>query len=223
MDEYNEQAVETLDDAGCIIANKNIIIDNLQAKVAELEEEKKELQALLDFDNARLDQIEDELEDVEYLGPYVEGIKVLKTQLAAEQLNNKQLREALTTCVCAMQDYQAGIGITEMFDKGERLGRKALAVPRDTSALDAYVAENVKEATATQKEYYEGVFQDGSKQIAKAFRQRDLAVEALKNCRLLAARHRKEEWAGHIMRFCKDAGLSGSPIRNDAIKESEAK
>ena len=60
-------------------------IEQLQARVRELEEEKKELQALLDFDNARLDQIEDELEDVEYLGPFVEGIKVLKTQLAAAQ------------------------------------------------------------------------------------------------------------------------------------------
>ena len=37
MKEYNEQVVETLDDAGCIIANKNIIIDNLQARIAELE------------------------------------------------------------------------------------------------------------------------------------------------------------------------------------------
>ena len=60
-------------------------IEQLRARIAELEEEKKELQALLDFDNARLDQIEDELEDVEYLGPFVEGIKVLKTQLAAAQ------------------------------------------------------------------------------------------------------------------------------------------
>ena len=60
-------------------------IEQLTARVRELEEEKKELQALLDFDNASLDQIEDELEDVEYLGPYVEGIKVLKKQLAAVQ------------------------------------------------------------------------------------------------------------------------------------------
>ena len=37
MKEYNEQVVETLDDAGCIIANKNIIIDNLQARIAKLE------------------------------------------------------------------------------------------------------------------------------------------------------------------------------------------
>lgn len=43
MKEYNEQVVETLDDAGCIIANKNIIIDNLQARIAELEAENERL------------------------------------------------------------------------------------------------------------------------------------------------------------------------------------
>lgn len=40
---------------------------------------------------------------------------------------NQELLEALKTCVCAMQDYQAGIGITEMFDAGERMGRAAIA------------------------------------------------------------------------------------------------
>lgn len=50
----------------------------------------------------------------------------LEKQLAVSQAREVQLREALTCCVCAMQDYQAGIGITEMFDKGERLGRLAL-------------------------------------------------------------------------------------------------
>ena len=72
-------------------------IEQLTARVSELEEEKKELQALFDFDNARLDQIEDELEDVEYLGPFVEGIKVLKTQLAAAKLQTKTLREAFVS------------------------------------------------------------------------------------------------------------------------------
>lgn len=47
MKEYNEHVVETLDDAGCIIANKNIIIDNLQAKVAELTAEVERLKAAL--------------------------------------------------------------------------------------------------------------------------------------------------------------------------------
>ena len=72
-------------------------IEQLTARVRELEEEKKELQALLDFDNARLDQIEDELEDVEYLGPYVEGIKVLKTKLAAAQEEIESNKAYFTT------------------------------------------------------------------------------------------------------------------------------
>ena len=74
-------------------------IEQLTARVRELEEEKKELQALLDFDNARLDQIEDELEDVEYLGPYVEGIKVLKKQLAAaqEEIDNETAWQPIET------------------------------------------------------------------------------------------------------------------------------
>lgn len=50
----------------------------------------------------------------------------MKEQLAALAEQNKKLRDALTICVCAMQDYQAGIGITEMFDRGERIGRNVL-------------------------------------------------------------------------------------------------
>lgn len=46
---------------------------------------------------------------------------------------NQELLEALNTCVCAMQDYQAGIGITEMFDAGERLGRAAIAKAQGAS------------------------------------------------------------------------------------------
>ena len=103
-------------------------IEQLTARVRELEEEKKELQALLDFDNARLDQIEDELEDVEYLGPYVEGIKVLKKQLVAEQLNNKLLRKALEA-VIKVHGYESGIPV------------EALSLPTSTEALDKCVEE----------------------------------------------------------------------------------
>lgn len=55
--------------------------------------------------------------------------------IAALELEVVRLREALTVCVCAMQDYQAGIGITEMFDKGELLGRKVLSTPFTPTAL----------------------------------------------------------------------------------------
>lgn len=101
-------------------------IEQLQAKVAELEEENARLRfALADTEALELGTSE---------------------RLAASQAYAEQLREALTTCVCAMQDYQAGIGITEMFDKGERLGRKALSTPISTEALDKYVADKVKDA-----------------------------------------------------------------------------
>jgi hypothetical protein len=37
--------------------------------------------------------------------------------------------------------------------------------------------------------------------------------DAMENCRLYAARHRKEEWAQTILDFCKEAGVTGSPLR----------
>ena len=65
----------------------------------------------------------------------------LETELlaanAALEAEIVRLREALTVCVCAMQEYQAGIGITEMFDKGELLGRKVLSAPFTPTTLQA--------------------------------------------------------------------------------------
>ena len=55
-------------------------------------------------------------------------------QLAASQAYAEQLREALETLNKASN---IGCGLVE----------KALALPRDTSALDAYVANKLKEAT----------------------------------------------------------------------------
>lgn len=50
----------------------------------------------------------------------------------------------------------------------------------------------------------------------------------LENCRLYAARHRKEEWAKTILRFCEEAGVNGSPLRaalntarNDELKAAQ--
>jgi hypothetical protein len=45
--------------------------------------------------------------------------------------------------------------------------------------------------------------------------------QALRNVRLLAARHRKEEWAQHMLRFCAEAGETGSPLRDAAIEQEE--
>lgn len=113
-----------------------------------------------------------------------EAMLELSQQLAAEQLNNKLLRDALQSYIDEHEECQDADDWMVMMCSMEahHAANEALSIPASTEALDKYVAEKVKEATATQKEYYEGVFQDGSKQIAKAFRQRDLAVEALKSC-----------------------------------------
>ena len=82
MKEYNEQVVETLDDAGCIIANKNIIIDNLQARIAELEAENERL---------KVDRAKKQKESVTIFDVNCE----LRQQLTAAQ---EELRAANSEC-----------------------------------------------------------------------------------------------------------------------------
>ena len=68
--------------------------------------------------------------DVAYAAPMHEAGKdksALEAANASLIAAAPDLLAALEACVCAMQDYQAGIGITEMFDKGERMGRAAIA------------------------------------------------------------------------------------------------
>ena len=52
-------------------------------------------------------------------------------------------------------------------------------------------------------------------QLAASQAQIKVMREALENCRLLAARHRKEEWATHILRFCESGGSVANPLRQD--------
>ena len=54
-------------------------------------------------------------------------------------------------------------------------------------------------------------------------KKRDDLLSALENCRLLAARHSKEEWATHILRFCAESGVIGSPIRDNVIASVKEK
>lgn len=51
------------------------------------------------------------------------------------------------------------------------------------------------------------------KYLEEITKQRAELLAALENCRLLAARHRKEEWAGHVLRFCGEAGVAGEVMR----------
>ena len=201
------------------MAPKTDVIEQLQAKVAELGAEVERLKRtnssyanLTKAQESQLTNLRQRLYQLKGADSAIDSERQancdLTEQLAAEQLNNKLLRDALEA-VIKVHGYESGIPV------------EAISTQASTEALDKYVAEKVKEAgkfDMWKTNPYTKVLETSIEQLTK---QRDLTVEALENCRLLAARHRKEEWAGHIMRFCKDAGLSGSPIRNDSIKESE--
>ena len=98
------------------------------------------------------------------MSQYESIIFELRTQLAAEQLNNKMLREALEFLNARIVTMDLG-GVVE----------RALSLPHSTSALDAYVAEKVKE--------YGDEARRQMQHATKAVWQRDLAVEALEKAR----------------------------------------
>lgn len=51
------------------------------------------------------------------------------------------------------------------------------------------------------------------KELRKLELELDMLRFALENCRLLAARHRKEDWALLILGFCAEGGVTGSITR----------
>lgn len=71
-----------------------------------------------------------------------------KETIAAQAAVIEKLREALTACVCAMQDHQAGIGITEIFDESEALGRKILVIQTDSTQILTEVRRAERERVA---------------------------------------------------------------------------
>ena len=75
---------------------------------------------------------------------------------------------------------------------------------RDSAGWDAY--EDLRKASDEMVLNLRQRVQDIEK-------QRDELLAALENCRLLAARHRKEEWAGHVLRFCGESGVAGEVMR----------
>lgn len=159
------------------MAPKTEVIEQLRARIAELEEENAWLNA--ESRDACLG-----------LSDYY------SRKLAAEQLNNKLLRKALEA-VIKVHGYESGIPV------------EALSLPASTEALDAYVAEKVKDVQLQDIEQYllqmAGIStaaigywkEDDSilpaydtpalRDVAKLYanyesrtRQRDLAVEAMR-------------------------------------------
>ena len=148
-------------------------------------EDREEIEQL----TARVRELEEELERKMSAGQYV------LEQLAASQAYAEQLREALETL-----NKVSNIGCDRV--------EKAIALPRDTSVLDAFVAES-----------REAAYQEARKaadQLEKGLaRQRDLAVEALKHVRNVLP---NALWADDSKRMI-DATIKESEAMAEATKK----
>ena len=94
-----------------------------------------------------LREIGEELEPVEYLGSYAEGIRALKWQLAECQAREMIQMDALAVWDSLMAYQYTGTrpamtALQQAFDKGA----SALAMPSDTTALDAMLKQAKREA-----------------------------------------------------------------------------
>lgn len=105
-------------------AATDLYVEQLTARIAELEEE-----------NARLRTVPMKYRRMAFNAQLQDENNELRAQLAAEQLNNKRLREALEFLNARIVTMDLG-GVVE----------RALSLPASTEALDKYMAVKVKEA-----------------------------------------------------------------------------
>lgn len=165
--------------------NNNLIShrDELIAQVSELEAENATLHEQVDLQIPAL------------------AFKQLQEQLLLAQAEIKRLRDELRKLI-EFELLDSGANSSDELCYEYRQAVLAYNTPSDTSALDAYVAEKVKEAEAGLIK----VIQAHTDQTVELIRQRDLAVEALIGIENFAV----QPWAG----MATEALL--------AIKESEA-
>ena len=130
-------------------------IEQLTARVRELEEENARLKRE-DFSHERIQNDTLKLQN-----------RVLYEKMIEAQAYTEQLREAIDR----VRSGAAALGLDRIFD----IATEALAIPRDTSALDAYVSEKVRE--------YGDEARRQMQHATKAVWQRDLAIEALEDVR----------------------------------------
>ena len=196
-------------------------IEQLTARVRELEEENARLVSAID-EHMVVSHIgvfnrgDDPKDALNKIACYEQGIgeyfgKELRDQLAASQAYAEQLLEALEKLATIANQYAGHYPyqVATIVDA-------ALSLPADTSALDAYVAAKVKEAgkfDMWKTNPYTKVLETSIEQLTK---QRDLAVEALEK---IAAPVRVD---GTYNR-CREACEILARETLSAIKESEAK
>lgn len=165
-------------------------IEQLTARVRELEEENARLKEIEQTNDTLLDQLGDKnaalLDEVaSQKHCYAEAVAHYEKQLAASQAYAEQLLEALEKLATIANQYAGHYPyqVATIVDA-------ALSTPTDTSALDAYVSEKgVDHGWIHHNDWYDlcNKYSDAADKAAELCmknteltRQRDLAVEALK-------------------------------------------
>lgn len=89
----------------------------------------------------------------------------------------------------------------------------SLDTPRVEAVINAVVEQHPGIGPAAQLRYFEAVHQELAPLARDLERENVMQRNALENIRLLAARHRTQDWSQHILRFCTEAGVSSSVLR----------
>ena len=118
-----------------------------------------------------------------------------------------------------MDDYEKAYWLADKIPAYGDYAKEAAAVlKRQADRIRKLDAEN--EILSNRCDIYEQEAQRMRETIAALHKQQGEPVDecekmrfALENCRLLAARHRKEDWALLILGFCAEGGVVGSVTR----------
>ena len=189
MGKLLEQRNRALDDINAGRTVKKI--RDLESRVRELEEENARLRrtnssyaSLTKAQESQLTNLRQRLYQLKGADSAIDSERQanceLTAQLAASQLRETQLREALQTYIDEHEECQDADDWMAMMCSMEahHAADKALSQPSDTSSLVSFVAEEVKELDEAN-EHHRQLARVSRDNELKATKQRDLAVEAL--------------------------------------------
>ena len=111
---------------------------------------------------------------------------------------------------------EAADDLRKLDKENEQLRQRVAELEKDCDEFEGNAAQWEQEYYKVSKERDKATqyWRIAEGRCDARIKKRDDLLSALENCRLLAARHSKEEWATHILRFCAESGVIGSPIRD---------
>lgn len=103
--------------------------------------------------------------------------------------------------------------ITDAVTQAPEASDTEVVTLRVDEAVSTTISNLSPEATTAVLQVAATGLQFGVDALAEAQAKNKALTTALENCRLYAAKRPKEEWARNVLRFCEEAGVTGSPLR----------